>query len=80
VILAALCAIYVRRAVRSRPGGRTATATTNGKASPSKERPYWRPHAREEHRVAISDYLIASLFHSLHEIERLNDSDFPYLN
>jgi len=35
-VFAAFRAIYVRGAVRSRPGGRTATATTSGKAGPSR--------------------------------------------
>jgi hypothetical protein len=62
VIFAVFRAIYVRGAVVSRVAGKTATDETNGKAGPSKERPYRRPHAREEHRVAISDYLIACSF------------------
>jgi hypothetical protein len=63
-IFAGFCAIYRPGTVVSRPGDKTATAATNGKTGLSKERPYRRPRAREERRVAIGDYLIASPFHS----------------
>jgi hypothetical protein len=50
VIFAGFCAIYMPGTVVSRPGDKTATAATNGKAGLSKERPYRRPYAREEHK------------------------------
>ena len=56
VILAAFCAIYVRRAVRSRPGGRTATAASSGKAGPSNDLsgvPLARAEKRGARQVAI---------------------------